>query len=109
MRTRSLALVLAALALTGCPRPRGSTGPTPSTPAAAPGDDLASAGDGAAPVRDRDAASPDDHRLDASAPKGHDLDVIHLDVVGRDGTGDVVIEAKTPGPYLDKGNQAFAT
>lgn len=97
-------LILAALALAACPRPRGATTPA-TTPAGAPGDDVAAAGRGDVTVDAGDAT--DDQRLVDGEPKVHDLDVIHLDVVGTDAEGDAVIEAKTPGPLLDKGNEAF--
>lgn len=108
MSTRTLLLV-AALAVGAC-RPgagahRGTTTPTgPTGPAAQPGDDLAGV---EIPDGFRGDADGDDHRLDDAAPRVHDLDVIHLDVVGRDADGEPIIEASTPGPLLDQGNAAF--
>jgi tetratricopeptide (TPR) repeat protein len=106
MRRLLLTLVTAALAA-GCPRPSGHTTPATATPGAKPGADLTASGDTPGAVTGKDDTTGDDHRLDDAAPKVHDLDVIHMDVVGKDAKGEPIIEAKTPGPLLDKGNDAF--
>lgn len=107
---RLLTLVAAALAA-GCSRPGGGSTPRRPTPggsiALSAGADLTASGDTPGAVTGRDDAAGDDHRLDDAAPKVHDLDVIHMDVVGKDARGEPIIEAKTPGPLLDKGNEAF--
>jgi len=103
---RRSVLVLTLL-LAGCPRPRTGARAGGESPAAKPGADVAAAGDAPGSVTGRDDAAGDDHRLDDGAPKVHHLDVVHLDVVGHDARGEPIIEAKTPGPLLDRGNQAF--
>lgn len=100
---RSVLVTLALLTLAGCPRSRGAVEPKAATTSAKPSTDLAAAF--GTPTSDD--ATDDDHRLDDLRPKVHDLDVVHLDVVGRDADGEPIIEATTPGPLLDQGNEAF--
>jgi TolA-binding protein len=103
-------LALAALGLaSGCPG-RGGAGPaapTAGSPAADPGADLDAIDLGPADRRPGDASDGPDERLAGVGPRTvHDLDVVHLDVVGYQ-DGEAQIEASTPGPLLDKGNEAF--
>jgi tetratricopeptide (TPR) repeat protein len=101
-----VAALVAAVLAAGCPRPRTpAAAGTAAEPPAHPGADLASAGVGA--VGTGGDSDDEDPRLETSAPKVVDLDVIHLDVVGRDAAGEPVIESSTPGPLLARGNHAF--
>src|SRR5262245_31289297 len=96
MRLPLLLLVL----LAGCPHPRGAAKPVAGNPEVTPGADLEGVGAGSAGT---DEELPDPRRGDVT-----DLDVIHSAVVGRDEHGDPIFETTTPGPLLDKGNEAFA-
>ncbi len=107
MRSAPLLVVLVLLA--GCPGRGGqpaAPGAGDGTPGAVPGADLAAIKIGPDDAGDGD-GDPDDHRLEHQGPRTvHDLDVIHIDVVGHDGD-DPQLEASLPGPLLDEGNQAF--
>src|SRR5690348_5672178 len=95
------------LALAGCPHPAPrTTTPVTTSPEVQPDADVTAAGGGGASGGSD--ATGDDHRLGDGKPKVTDLDVVHLDVVGHDKNGDPIIEAKTPGPLLAHGNDAFA-
>jgi tetratricopeptide (TPR) repeat protein len=103
-------LALLVLALAGCPHPRAvnHAGGGGKDPTGQPGDAIADVGDRTGEVTGAADSGSDDHRLGDAAPKVHDLDVIHMDVVGHDANGEPIIEASTPGPLLDQGNKAFA-
>jgi len=96
------AFVLVA-ALAAC----GGHAPRPLGPSSAPASDLKGAPSGpAAPgSSDRRAGTA---TVSPREPAVHDLDVIHLEVVGRDPHGEPVLDAVAPGPLLEKGNTALA-
>lgn len=89
---RTLLLLLAAVALTGCPHHSSRTTPVNDNPGVTPGSDLGAA-EGSTGAAGEDDDIPDPRRVEVT-----DLDVMHATADG---------EATTPGPLLDKGNAAF--
>jgi tetratricopeptide (TPR) repeat protein len=98
----ALPLVLIA-ALAAC----GGRAPRPASPAASPATDLASA-----PTEPTTAGGGDRRTgtggVTPRQPTVQDLDVVRLEVVGRDARGEPIVEAATPAPLLEKGNAALA-
>jgi TolA-binding protein len=93
----------AALAACGGRAPRAAA---PSSPPATPAADLAGApSDPSAGGGDRRTGTGGVTPRQAAV---QDLDVIRLDVVGRDASGEPIVEARAPAPLLEKGNAALA-
>jgi TolA-binding protein len=98
------AALTAALAACGGRAPRTAA---PASPPATPATDLAGA------PSDPTAAGGGDRRTGTGGvtPRQaavQDLDIVRLDVVGRDASGEPIVEARAPAPLLEKGNAALA-
>jgi TolA-binding protein len=95
------------LAVAGVLAACGGNAPRPMSPAATPATDLADAPASPAPAGGGD-RRPGTGGITPRQPSVVDLDVVRMEVVGRDAKGDPIVEAATPGPLLEKGNAALA-